>query len=335
MGVTYSSAGVDINEENKTIRLIVGNLRETFANRAGKDGEVLPSEGHFANYIKLGDKYLVMCTDGVGTKVLVAQMLDRYDTVGIDMIAMNVNDMICVGAEPLALVDYLAFESHDQRIVDEISKGLVEGARQAGIAIIGGETATLKGVITGLGGKGFDLAGTCVGIVDPDKAITGEKISPGDSIVGLASSGVHSNGLTLARQVLGEKDPALLVPTKIYVKPVLEMLGKHHGSIHGIYHITGSGFRKFNRLRKDVGFCITKLLPIPQVFRHIQEKGQVSDHDMFSTFNMGMGMAVITDNPDALIDVARKHGIHADTVGVVDDSRKIRIAEKKIEYMVG
>ena len=202
MGETYSNAGVDLVKEHKTIKTLTTNLQETFKNRDGKIGEVVASTGHFANYVKIGDKLFVLCTDGVGTKVLVAQMMDKYDTIAIDMIAMNVNDIICVGAEPIALVDYLAFESQNQDVSEQISKGLIDGAKKSGIAIIGGETAILNGVITGIDKKGFDLAGTCFGIVDEDKAITGEKIVVGDYIVGLASSGLHSNGYSLARRAL-------------------------------------------------------------------------------------------------------------------------------------
>lgn len=345
MGLTYADAGVNIQQKNKSIRTVVSKIQETFKNRQDKIGEVVPSIGHFANYVKIGGSFYALCTDGVGTKVLVAQMMDRYDTIAIDMIAMNVNDIICVGAEPIALVDYLAFESYNEKIPREISLGLVEGARQAGIAIIGGETATLKGVVTGINGRGFDLAGTCFGIVDADAVITGDAIIPGDSIVGLASSGIHSNGLSLARKALLESSSAhdilyedrrigdeLLVPTRIYVKPVLEMLKANRDAIHGLYHITGSGFMKFNRLKKDVGFRITRLLPVPRVFREIQERGGISDREMFKTFNMGLGFAVITSEPDLMLTIAEAQGIPADVIGVVDDSRKITIEEKGITY---
>lgn len=345
MGETYSNSGVDLIKEHKTIKTLTTNLKDTFLNRKGKIGEVVESTGHFANYVKIGDKYFVLCTDGVGTKVLVAQMMDKFDTIAIDMIAMNVNDIICVGAEPIALVDYLAFESQNKDISEEISKGLIEGARKSGIAIIGGETAILNGVITGIDKKGFDLAGTCFGIVDESKVITGEKVRQGDYIVGLASSGLHSNGYSLARKVLlknnSPKDilyddrtigEELLIPTEIYVEPVLKILENNHPSIHGLYNITGSGFMKFNRLKKDVGFNFTDILPIPRVFEEIQKRGDVSDYEMFKTFNMGMGFAIITDEPKNVIETAHHFGIDAKIVGKIDNSKKIRVQEKDIVY---
>ena len=345
MGLTYAGAGVNLQQENKSIQVVVSKIQETFKNRKDKIGEVVPSIGHFANYVRIGDRFHVLCTDGVGTKVLVAQMMDRYDTIAIDMIAMNVNDIICVGAEPIALVDYLAFEVYNEKISREISLGLVRGAEEAGIAVIGGETATLKGVVTGIDGKGFDLAGTCLGIVDTDAVIVGDAITPGDSIVGLASSGIHSNGLSLARKALLESGSAhdilydeksigdeLLIPTRIYVKPVLEMLEKSRREIHGLYHITGSGFMKFNRLRKDIGFKFTNLLPIPRIFTEIQKRGSISDREMFQTFNMGLGFAIMTREPDFVLEIAKAYDITAKVIGVVDDSRQISIEEKGIKY---
>jgi len=343
---TYAEAGVDIVAENATIATLTAALSRTFSHRDGKLGEVLPAEGHFANYVRIGKQLAVLCTDGVGTKVLVAQQLRKYDTVGIDCVAMNVNDMLCVGAEPIAMVDYLAVERHDPEMVRGIAAGLAEGARQAGIAIIGGETASLAGVITGVEGRGFDLAGTCFGLVDESAVITGSAAREGDAIVGLASSGIHANGLSLARKILlGHADArdalypgmsigdALLEPTRIYVKPVLEMLRTHRESIHAMYHITGSGFLKFRRLRKDIGFRITTLLPVPRIFQEIEKRG-VPAEEMFRTFNMGVGFVLVTPEPEPLLAIARRHGVPAGVIGEVDGSRRITIEPAGVSYEV-
>ncbi|MCX6821589.1 MAG: phosphoribosylformylglycinamidine cyclo-ligase, partial [Candidatus Aenigmarchaeota archaeon] len=198
---TYAKSGVDISKVKKLHKSMAESLKETFSLRDGKFGKVLTEIGHYAGLIDIGNnKVLALHTDGVGTKVLICQMLDKYDQIGIDAVAMSVNDIICLGAEPVALVDYLAIEEPNDEMINEIMKGLVEGAKQADIAIVGGETAVMKDVITGIKGRGFDLAAMCVGIVDKDKIITGEKIISGDIIIGLESSGIHSNGLTLARK---------------------------------------------------------------------------------------------------------------------------------------
>jgi len=226
---TYARAGVDIRRENQTIKGIVGWANKTFKFREGKVGAALGDIGTFANMIDLGDnRALVVCSDGVGSKVIVAQELEKYDNIGIDVVAMNVNDAICVGAEPISMVDYLAMQESNPDMAQEIAKGMYEGARQAGIAIVGGETACLPDMITGIKKRGFDLAAAVVGIVDKDKIITGDKITPGDKVVGFQSNGIHSNGLTLARKVLPVTMwSKLLEPTRIYVKEVLTLLKEY------------------------------------------------------------------------------------------------------------
>ncbi len=342
---TYASSGVDINEENKAVSKIVDILKATAKFREGKLGEVKSEIGHYANFVDIGaNQYLVLSTDSAGTKVLVAQEANKFDTIAIDMIAMNVNDVICVGAEPITMVDYLAVETTNEKIAGEIAVGLAEGAKQAGIAIIGGETATLRGVITGIDGKGFDIAGTCLGIVKKDKVVLGDKILPGDKIIGLASSGIHSNGYTLARKVMlenykiddvlpwGKKvSEDLLTPTIIYVKPVLKVLEKHFSNVTGLSNITGSGFLNLKRLNKNVGFHFDSILPIPKIFGEIQRLANIDDAEMFRTFNMGMGFAIIVRNADEILATLKEEDIEAKVVGeVTDKAGVVEVSEKGI-----
>ena len=196
-GMTYSRAGVDIRGEGDVIR----GLRSSLDFVRTGIGAPVELGGHFTGIVDIGDRYLSLCTDGVGSKIKIAEAMQKWDTIGIDCMAMNVNDMICIGAEPLAFVDYIAVEDPDPKILSEIGKGLNEGARQSNVSIIGGETATLPEIVQGL-----DLAGTCLGMVDKDKVITGSGIEPGDVILGLPSSGFHSNGFTLVRKVIEENE---------------------------------------------------------------------------------------------------------------------------------
>ena len=248
----YKSSGVDIEVEEKSINALVSIIKETLQFRKGKIGAAIGDIGSYSGFIEFGDYALSLATDGVGSKVLVAQKLRKYDTVGIDVIAMNVNDVICNGATPLAFVDYIALEKTSKYMLNEIAKGLLEGAKQSDMPIVGGETATLPDIIKG-NGEGFDLAGTCLGVVKKEKIISGKDIAPGDVIIGIESSGIHSNGLTLARKILGESDyPELLVPTRIYVKQILDLI--EHVKVKGMAHITGSGLLNLKRLKKGIGF---------------------------------------------------------------------------------
>ena len=282
----YAKAGVDFRREDRAVKCIQAWVRKTFSLREGKVGAVLEDVGSFANLIDMGDFALAFCADGVGSKVLVAQELEKYDTIGIDCVAMNVNDAICVGAEPISMVDYLAMEQTNDEIAREISKGLYEGARMADIAIVGGETASLPDVITGIGGRGFDLAAAVIGVVRKDRIITGEKIRVGDHVIGFRSSGIHSNGLSLARKVIPRNMwMNLLTPTRIYVKEVLELIGKY--DVHGMANITGGGFLNLCRLTNH-GFLLDNM-PEPQmIFKRIQELGKIPDEEMYMTFNLSL-----------------------------------------------
>jgi len=246
-----------------------------------------------------------MTTDGVGSKVLIANAISKWDTVGIDCIAMNVNDLYAIGAEPIAFVDYLAVEKVDPERAAQIAVGLARGAEISNMTIVGGETASLPEII-----RGFDLAGTAIGIVDKDKVVTGEKIRKGDVLVGVPSSGLHSNGYTLARRIIAESKytyfdampggerkigEELLTPTRIYPE-IVELVKKC--DVHGLAHITGSGLLKLRRI-SGLGFEITDPLEPQPVFRFLQEQGGVDDEEMYRTFNMGMGFLVVLDESEA------------------------------------
>lgn len=331
---TYKESGVDINLEEVTISALTSNLKKTLKLR-----DVITESGHFAALVRLGDKAIAMSTDGVGSKILVAELMDKYDTVGIDCVAMVVNDLLCVGAEPLAMVDYLAVEKPDPEVAKQIGFGLAEGAEQAEIAMIGGETASLPEIV-----NNFDLAGTGIGIVDVENIITGEDIQEGDVLIGISSSGIHSNGLSLARKVflqdaglkvddelpgfpnttVGEE---LLKPTRIYVKPVVELFNSNI-TVHGLAHITGGGFNNLKRLRKDVGYYIDNLPQPNPIFQSMHSLG-VSLEELYQVFNMGIGMVIIVPGEVAqdAINIIEKYN-QAYIIGKVVDGAPEKISLK-------
>ncbi|MGD2247685.1 MAG: phosphoribosylformylglycinamidine cyclo-ligase [Candidatus Methanofastidiosia archaeon] len=298
MKMDYSKAGVDIQKEEKSVSAIKKVISQTFSLRTGL-GKPLTEIGHFSGLLEFGDYALALSTDGVGTKTIIATKLEKYDTLGIDLIAMCVNDLLCNGVEPMAFTDYVVMDETDPEFLTELGKGLLQGARQANTVIIGGETAThpnMKGHDVN-----FDVSGTALGFVKKEDIITGGTISPGDVVLGLQSSGIHSNGLSLARAVLldGTEDKntllELLNPTKIYVKSVLNALGKHQ--VKGMAHITGGGLLNVKRIT-DFGFEIN--MPSPHsIFEDIQRKGNVNTEEMYKTFNMGIGFVVVVSEKDA------------------------------------
>jgi phosphoribosylformylglycinamidine cyclo-ligase len=273
-------------------------------------------------------------TDNVGTKVLVAEACGKYDTIGIDCVAMNVNDIICIGAEPLAMVDYLALEKARPRLVAEIMKGLQKGAREAGVAIVGGETAIVPELV-----RGFDLSGTVFGIVKKESVITGEQAELGDVVLGLASSGIHSNGLTLARKTLlvPRVDPKsvreLIRPTRIYVNEISRLL-RSNLEIHGLAHITGGAYSKLKRIgqRAKVGFQLNNLPEPPWIFKTIQSKARVSEREMYRTFNMGIGFLVICPRRSARRARRLVRGLRQ--VGYVTSSREVTVTKGGNEFSV-
>jgi phosphoribosylformylglycinamidine cyclo-ligase len=308
----YAAAGVDLDASDRAVSALVGVLKGIEVPSRAVD---LP--GHFASVIRVTDDLgIAFATDGVGSKLVVAEQTGRVDTVGIDCVAMNVNDVICVGAEPIALVDYIAVEQADPARLAEIAKGLAAGAQQAGVEIPGGEVAVLPELIRGHPSPdGFDLCASCIGTVPLDGIVTGKDVAPGDALVGLPSSGLHSNGYTLARAALsslGYEDrpeelggstvaDVLLEPTVIYVRAVLDLL-RSDVPVHGLAHITGGGLENLKRLRDDVDYRIEDALPVPPVFGLVQRLGGVSDEEMWHVFNMGCGFVCVV--PADRADVA-------------------------------
>ena len=342
---SYAGVGVDSSRAASSLKGLTALLRETFAFRKGIGRVMLPF-GYFANVIDLGANLgLAISTDGVGSKVLVAQLLGKFDTIGIDCIAMNVNDLLCVGAEPLALVDYVAVQSPNRRFLREMGRGLYEGARQARITIPGGEIAQLREIIRGVHKEdGFDLVGTCVGIVPLDRIIIGQRLKPKNVVLGLRSSGIHSNGLTLARDVLFRRHKLrpdrhvpelgrtigaeLLEPTRIYVPAIIDML-KSGLDLKALHHITGDGLFNLTRVAAPVGFVIESW-PEPQpLFGLLQAMGRISTAEMFRVFNMGIGFCLVLPDDRRQIDramaIARKHGVACYRLGytIRDPERKI------------
>ena len=285
---TYQGSGVTSLDQRPGFKALLGQLKQTFAFRPDT-GRSLLNFGCYASILDIGTpQAIAISTDGIGTKAIVAQLMDKYDTVGIDCVAMNVNDVLCVGAEPIAMLDYIAVEIADDRLLEEIGKGLLEGARQANISIPGGEISQIREIIRSeRPGHGFDLVGTCVGLVDKESIIAGAAVAPGDVIVGLASSGIHSNGLTLARKVLGEEHPELTIPTTIYYS----RLEKTRELVKGRMHITGGAFTKLKKLSAGFELDLTGLR-IPGIFYELYNK--INDSSvMLKTFNCGAGFVEI------------------------------------------
>jgi phosphoribosylformylglycinamidine cyclo-ligase len=321
MSDAYAAAGVDTNAADRGVDALVSVLRTI---ELGRPSASVLSSGHYASVLRVTDDLgIALSTDGVGSKLVVAERAGRVDTVGIDCIAMNVNDVICVGAEPLAVLDYLAVEEADPDMLAAIARGLKAGAEAAGVEIPGGELAVIPELIRGHPSPhGFDLCGSCFGTVKLDEIVTGEAIAPGDALVGLPSSGLHSNGYTLARRVLeplgldatppelGGKTIAdvLLEPTVIYVRAVLELL-RSDIPVHGLAHITGGGLTNLHRLNRSVGFQVDAPLPVPPVFELIARLGEVSDDEMWEVFNMGCGFIAVVP-PDRAGDAVALLGAH-------------------------
>ncbi|MGA1795222.1 MAG: phosphoribosylformylglycinamidine cyclo-ligase [bacterium] len=338
----YAAAGVDTRAESMAMKGFLDLIRATFPFTRGMPGEVVMDIGHFANVVRIpvGDREIgiALSADGVGTKVLIAEMMERYDTVGIDCIAMNVNDLLCVGARPVSMLNYLALQETDESMLTQLGRGLHEGARQAGIAIPGGETAQVRDLIRGYReGAGFDIAGMAMGVVDLDRIMTGTGIEPGDLVFGLASSGIHSNGLSLARKVLldetgwgiDRKIPELgktigeelLTPTTIYVPLVLEIMERVPG-VKAFAHITGDGLLNLLRVESRVSFIIDHLPDPPPIFRLIREKGGISHREMFQVFNMGIGFCIVCGPEDIhpLTEICEAHKTPLHRIGYAIES---------------
>jgi phosphoribosylformylglycinamidine cyclo-ligase len=346
--LSYRTAGVDSGQKDQAMQLLGNWVERSFALRPA---EVQLPLGYFANVIDVGNGMgIALSTDGVGTKILVAEMMEKYDTVGIDCVAMNVNDVLCVGAEPLALLDYIAVQVPHPDLLESLAKGLYRGAELARVTIPGGEIAQVKEMIQGKrDGYSFDLVATCVGKVPLDRILTGAKIVEGDIVIGLASSGIHSNGLTLARRVFFERagwatdhyvrefgrtiGEELLEPTRIYVREVREMIDAGL-QIKALAHITSTGFLNLSRATAPAGYILDKLPePLP-IFRLLQREGSISDEDMYFTYNMGIGFCVVLapEDADAAHAIARKHKSQSFTIGytVHDPEKKVHIPSARL-----
>jgi phosphoribosylformylglycinamidine cyclo-ligase len=304
----YAAAGVDAHEADRGVQALVDVLRTI---DTGRPSTAVPLPGHYASVMRIAPNLgIALATDSVGSKVIVAEQTRRFETIGIDCVAMNVNDLICVGAEPVALLDYIAVEQVEAEMLTELAVGLRAGAERAGVEIPGGEVCQIPDVLRGHPSPyGFDLVGSAFGTVALDAIIDGAQTAPGDVLIGLPASGVHSNGLSLARRALlktGGLDldsaPAqlggasvadvLLEPTVIYVRAILELL-RSDIPVHGLAHITGGGLTNLLRLGEHIGFEVTDPLPVPPVFDLIAELGRVSVVEMWEVFNMGCGFCAV------------------------------------------
>jgi len=318
----YERAGVSQSGADSAVQALVAGL-----GGGGAGDRTVPLPGHYASVVRLDeDTGIAITTDGVGTKLLVAEELGRWDTVGIDCVAMNVNDLICVGAEPLAMVDYLAVPSADAEVCGAIGIGLGRGAELAGIEIPGGELAQLGAMVAGP-----DLSGAAIGSVPLGSIVDGARVEPGDAVVGLPSTGLHSNGYTLARRILADValdddrlgrplGDVLLEPTEIYVRAVLEML-RSPVDVRGLAHITGDGLNNLLRLTAPVGFAIDDPLPVPPVFELIAQLGEVGDEEMHEVFNMGCGFCCVVGAADEgpALALLRAHYPGAKRIGAATD----------------
>ncbi len=348
MSDAYAAAGVDTNQSDAAVSALVGVLKGIETDQPSRS--VIPS-GHYASVLRVAPNLgIALSTDGVGSKLVVAEQCDRLETVGIDCIAMNVNDVICVGAEPIAMVDYLAVEQADAAQLARIGEGLRIGAMQANIEIPGGELAVLPELIRGHPSPhGFDLCGTAFGTVALDAIVAGADIAPGDALIGLPSSGLHSNGYTLGRRVLEplgyDATPAelegrtvadaLLEPTVIYVRAIVELL-RSDIPVHGLAHITGGGVTNLTRLTGDrVGWELSSPLPVPPVFGLIEKLGSVPPIEMWEVFNMGCGFVVTVAEAradDTIALLGEKHPGAARIGTITDDGGAVTVPSLGLRY---
>jgi phosphoribosylformylglycinamidine cyclo-ligase len=332
MSESYAAAGVDTGQADRAVDALVGVLRTIELDRPS--ASVLPS-GHYASVLRVAPNLgIALSTDGVGSKLVVAEQADRLETVGIDCVAMNVNDLVCVGAEPIAMLDYLAVERADPDALARIGVGLKIGAEAANVEIPGGELAVLPELIRGHPSPhGFDLCGTAFGTVALDEIVTGAAARPGDAIIGLPSSGLHSNGYSLARRALLEGGglalddrpaglhgrsvaDALLEPTVIYVLAALALL-RSDIPVHGLAHITGGGLHNLLRLGGErLGFAIEEPLPVPAICTLVAELGDVPTTEMWDVFNMGCGFVALVPEERAGDAVALLGVHHAGTARI-------------------
>lgn len=356
----YASSGVDIDLEGAAVASLIGSLQRS-TRTTGTPGAPVDLPGGFGGLIEFGDHLLAMATDGVGSKLQIATAVKNWDSVGIDCMAMNVNDLLCVGAEPIAFVDYIAVPKPDPEVHAAVGASLTKACELANVTLAGGETASLPGIVTEL-----DLSGTALGFLDKDSAITGEHLESGDVLIGLPSSGIHSNGFSLVRNIVtsmglsyADSCPfettftsrmlppkptladVLLIPTRIYCNSVVGLLNhlkESQGSVHavhGIAHITGGGLSNLLRLHDKLGWHIDSPMSIPPEFTWLQNQGNVTDLEMHRTFNMGLGMvlAVEREQADSILEFVQQYEPAAAIIGHVNDNgHKVTHANPKILF---
>lgn len=311
---SYAEAGVDIHKaESFLTRLKVSARRDGHRRLwrgAGGYASVYPVQGNHA---------VALSTDGVGTKLLLALEQDCYDSLGIDLVAMCANDLICVGAVPSVFLDYYATGALDERVSDQLMKGIIEGCDRASMLLVGGETAEMPDLYE----RGhFDLAGFAVGSVTRDSLITGDSLKAGDRLIGVSSNGIHSNGFSLARKIIPADSPMrkeLLKPTHIYTKPVVRLFSEYPGAVKGLAHITGGGWTNITRPKESLGYEINKHLPVPEIFQELSKS--ISLPEMYKTFNMGIGLCVMAEaeNVEHIISIFKACDFEAAEIGEITD----------------
>ena len=337
MSESYSKSGVNLEAGYDVVRRIKKHISTT--NRLGTMGNIGSFGGMFdLSLLKYKEPVLVSGTDGVGTKLVIAQTLDKHDTIGQDVVAMCVNDCLAQGAEPIFFLDYVAVGKNHPAQIEQIVKGVADGCILAGCALIGGETAEMPGMYAE---DEYDIAGFSVGVVEKSKLIDGSKVEVGDTIVGIASSGVHSNGFSLVRRIINESmdtydtpfegstvGETLLTPTKIYIKPVLEVI--KNVDVHAICHITGGGFDENipRVVHDDQGILINEgTWPILPIFKYLEKTGNIPHREMFNVFNMGIGMMIIVkpEDSDKVISILESKGEKAYKIGSITNQKGVVI----------
>jgi phosphoribosylformylglycinamidine cyclo-ligase len=357
MSDAYASAGVDTHVADQGVAAIVSVLKTI---DTGRESLAVPLPGHYASVMRLPGSLapnvgIALATDSVGSKVIVAEQTGRFDTIGIDCVAMNVNDLICVGAQPLALLDYIAVERAEPTLLEAIGRGLAAGAADAGVEIPGGEVCQVPEVLRGHPSPyGFDLVGSAFGVVELDKLIDGSAVRPGDAMIGLPASGVHSNGMTLARRALlddgqlsMEQRPdllggqtvadVLLEPTVIYVRAIMALIASNV-DVRGLAHITGGGLMNLRRIGSGVGYAITNPLPSPPVFELIASFGEIDASEMWEVFNMGCGFVAMVpaDQADAAVELLASFHPGSAVIGrITEDSGVVDLRDMRIHAAAG
>jgi phosphoribosylformylglycinamidine cyclo-ligase len=353
----YAAAGVDTQQADQGVAAIVSVLKTI---ETGRESLTVPLPGHYASVMRLPGPLapnvgIALATDSVGSKVIVAEQTGRFDTIGIDCVAMNVNDQICVGAQPLALLDYIAVERADPALLEAIGRGLAVGAADAGVEIPGGEVCQVPEVLRGHPSPyGFDLVGSAFGVVELDKIVDGSAVRPGDAMIGLPASGIHSNGMTLARRALlgdgqlsMDQTPdllrgqsvadVLLEPTVIYVRAVLALLASGI-EVRGLAHITGGGLMNLRRIGAGIGYAVTQPLPSPPVFELIASFGEIDAAEMWEVFNMGCGFVAMVPAQQADAAVQLLADFHPGTavIGqITDEEDVIELPHMRIRAAAG